>query len=140
MTIDSGAEESVWPISLLKKIPTLKIVGKKKRFAAANGQDSHHGRKEVKFGDTGDAKMLSFEVTDVPKPVVAVRRIIEKRTRYTSGRKLHPECEKRQDSNEEERRVLRDRHRGQRRRERSCAFQRAGLRSSEHSFGSETGE
>ena len=79
MTIDSDAAESVWPISLLKEIPTLKIVSKKKWFVAANGQDmGRYGRRGVKFGDEGDAKILSFEVTDVTKPPVAVRRIIEK--------------------------------------------------------------
>ena len=66
--MDSGAEESVWPISLLEEIPTLKILGKKKVFLAANCQDAgHHGREEEKFGDAGDAKMLPFEVTDVTK-------------------------------------------------------------------------
>ena len=35
--------------------------GKKKRFVAANGQKTvHYSRKEVKLGDAGDAKMLSF--------------------------------------------------------------------------------
>ena len=38
MAIDSGAHESVRPISLLKEIPTLKIVGKKKRFVAASAR------------------------------------------------------------------------------------------------------
>ena len=38
MTIVSGAEDSVWPISSLKEIPTLKVVGKKNRFKAANGE------------------------------------------------------------------------------------------------------
>ena len=39
VTTDSGAEESVWPMSLLKEVPTLSIVGKKKRFVAANCQE-----------------------------------------------------------------------------------------------------
>ena len=32
----------------------------------------------MKFGDAGDAKILSFEVTDVTKPLLAARRMIEK--------------------------------------------------------------
>ena len=60
----------------------------------------HYGRKEVKFGDAGDAKMISFEVTDATKLLM---RTVEKRNGGTlRGRELHPECERRQDSNEEE--------------------------------------
>ena len=76
VTIESGAE-SVRPISLLSESPTLKIGGKK-RCSWQNSQEmGHHGRKQVKFGDAGDAQMLSFEVTNVTKPSVAARRIIE---------------------------------------------------------------
>ena len=104
VAIDSGAE-SVWPISLLNENLTTKIVGKCKRFLAANGQEmGHYGRREVKFGDAGDAKMLSFGVTDVTKPPGAVRRMIEKengagrrtfsgmrnRARFQRGRRARP--------------------------------------------------
>ena len=66
-------------VSVLKEIPTLKIVGKKRRFVAANDRVmGHHGRKEVKFG-----KMLSF--TEVTMPSVAVRRTIEKENEVHFG-------------------------------------------------------
>ena len=99
VTFDSGAEESLWPISLLKEIPTLKIVGKKKRFVAANDQDNgHYGRKEVKSGDAGDAKISSsFEVTHVTKSLVAVRRIIEKGNEGAENFRAE-NCDRRQDS------------------------------------------
>ena len=47
----------------------------------------HYGRKEVKFGDAGDTKMLAFEVSDVTKPLVAVTRIIDQ------GNEVHLEAE-----------------------------------------------
>ena len=80
----------------------------KTRFAAASGQEMDHGRKEVKFGDAGDAILLFSEVPDVTKVPVAVRHIIEHHRdgeRGTlRGRELHLERDRRQDSHEEERR------------------------------------
>ena len=61
----------------------------RKKFLVANGQEmGHYGRKKIKFGgETGSVKTMSFEVTDVTKPLVEVRRIMEKKaTRSTSGR------------------------------------------------------
>ena len=92
--------------------------GQENSSVAANVQEmGHRGRKEVKFGDEGDAKMLSVEVTDVTKPPVALSRIIEKENKVHFGSSDMRETEKFQ------RGRRRDRHRGQRRR----------------SFGSETG-
>ena len=39
VTVDNGAEGSVWPISSLKEIPTLKIVGKRRSPATKPAVD-----------------------------------------------------------------------------------------------------
>ena len=64
--------------------PTVIGEGGRKKFLVANGQEmGHYGRKKIKFGgEKGSVKTMSFEVTDVTKPLVAVRRAM----RYTSGR------------------------------------------------------
>ena len=68
------------------------------------------GPPEVKFGDAGDAKMLSFDVTHVCHEAArcgeAHHREGERGTQW--GRELDSECERRQDSKEEEGRVSRD--------------------------------
>ena len=84
------------PISLRKEIPTPKIVGKKKRLVAAN------------------AKMLSVEVTDVTKPLVGEAHHREGERGTLRGRELLSQCKRWQDSKQEEGRIPRDRHRGQR--------------------------
>ena len=55
-TVDSGAEESVWPAKLLQEISTVVGEGGRKKFLVANGQEmGHYGRKKIKFGcETGD--------------------------------------------------------------------------------------
>ena len=86
VTVDSGAEESVWPAKLLQEIPTVR-----KKFLVANGQEmGHYGRKKIKFGgETGSVKTMSFEVTDVTKPLVAVRRIMEKGNEVHFGKECY---------------------------------------------------
>ena len=47
----------------------------------ANGGDmEHYGEKEITFrsGEGGDVIGLRFQVTDVRKPLLAVRRLVEK--------------------------------------------------------------
>ena len=77
-TVGSGAEQSVWPIFHAQGDSDAEDRGNDKRFVAAVRKWATTGHREVKFGDAGDAKMLSFEVTDVTKPPVAVRPVIEK--------------------------------------------------------------
>ena len=90
ITVDSGAEESVWPAGWLNEEPTKTIGVEKKMFIAANGQEmGHYGRREVKLqrvGVNGQIMSLSFEVTEVTKPLVTVRRITEhgNEVRFTS--------------------------------------------------------
>ena len=70
----------------------------------------HYGRKKIKFGgETGSVKTMSFEVTDVTKPLVAVRRIMEKRQGGPLREGvLHQERPHwRKDSNEKERWIVR---------------------------------
>jgi hypothetical protein len=79
ITLDSGAEESVWPQSWLPSIPT-KPASVERKFAAANGTRlKHYGEKVVPF-QTNDSAIASvkFQVTDVIKPLVSVKRIIER--------------------------------------------------------------
>ena len=88
ITVDSGAEESVWPSGWLPEEPTRTNNVQWKRFVAANGAEmTHHGKKEVKFKrrDKDGVMALNFEVTDVTKPLVAVRRIVEKGNEVVFG-------------------------------------------------------
>ena len=110
VTVDSGAEESVWPAKLLQEIPTVKGEGGRKKFLVANGQEmGDYGQKKIKFGgETGSMKTMSFEVTDVTKPLVAVRRIMEKGNEVHFRKECYQELPRwREDSNEKERRVVR---------------------------------
>jgi hypothetical protein len=80
VTIDSGAEESVWPLGLLKAeriVPTMNP----RNFVAANGNPlKHYGEKVVNFKPDGQLGMASmkFQVSDVTKPLASVARIVEK--------------------------------------------------------------
>jgi hypothetical protein len=79
ITVDSGAEESVMPGEMLPE-EEMKMA-KKKRFIAANGNEmAHYGEKDVKFRcEGGDAvSSITFQASDVTKPLVAVKRIAEK--------------------------------------------------------------
>ena len=87
ITVDSGAEESVWPEGLLKEEPTVKG-NKKKRFITASGHEMNHfGKQQVKFIQPGGDKVhaMNFEVTEVTKPLVAVRRVVENGNRVVFG-------------------------------------------------------
>ena len=82
ITVDSGAEESVWPVTWMPEQRMEKPDGGTKKFRAANGAIMHHyGQKNVKFrvpGANDDrTKSIKFQVTDVQKPLVSVARIVE---------------------------------------------------------------
>jgi hypothetical protein len=80
VTIDSGAEESVWPQGLLREEKTV-MTGRVRKFVAANGTPMlHHGEKVVKFkqGDKGEMASMTFQVSDVTKPLASVARIVER--------------------------------------------------------------
>ena len=80
--VDSAADESCWPVGQGDAFPT-KAASRKMILRTANGGDmEHYGEKEVIFkyggGDDKDPVGLKFQVTDVRKPLLAVRRLVEK--------------------------------------------------------------
>jgi hypothetical protein len=80
IVIDSGADESCWPNGQGDAFPT-KPSAKKLILRTANGGDmQHYGQKEVVFKHGGGSGPigLTFQVTDVKKPLLAVRRLVEK--------------------------------------------------------------
>ena len=78
ITVDSAAEESCWPIGQGNAFVT-KPSGKKVILKTANGDVmGHYGEKEVTFQNNGDIVSVKFQVTDVRKPLLAVRRLVEK--------------------------------------------------------------
>jgi hypothetical protein len=80
ITIDSAAEESVcpkgWCMQFGAKEPDkfLKFVN------ASGGQMGHYGERKANFKVPGNAAVMSlnFQVSDVQKPLAAVRRIAER--------------------------------------------------------------
>ena len=82
ITVDSGAEESVWPMDWLTEQRMEEPDGGIKKFRAANGAlMKHHGQKNVKFRmpntENDRPKSIKFQVTDVQKPLVSVARMVE---------------------------------------------------------------
>ena len=80
--VDSAADESCWPVGQGDAYPT-KEASRKMVLRTANGGDmEHYGEKEIfiKYGggEERDPVGLRFQVTDVRKPLLAVRRLVEK--------------------------------------------------------------
>ena len=80
--IDSAADESCWPVGQGDAFPTLPS-NRKMVLKTANGGDmEHYGQKEILFRcNSGEGKEpigLTFQVTDVKKPLLAVRRLVER--------------------------------------------------------------
>ena len=80
--VDSAADESCWPVGQGDAYPT-KEASRKMVLRTANGGDmEHYGEKEIfiKYGggEGKDPVGLRFQVTDVRKPLLAVRRLVEK--------------------------------------------------------------
>ena len=80
--VDSAADESCWPVGQGEAYPT-KASSRSIRLKTANGGDmQHYGEKEVTFvyegGEGRDPVGIKFQVTDVRKPLLAVRRLVEK--------------------------------------------------------------
>jgi hypothetical protein len=87
ITIDSAAEESVCPRAWAEAFGT-KPVNKKMRFInASGGEMGHYGERTASFRTVGEAAIMSltFQVSDVQKPLAAVRRISEKGNRVVFG-------------------------------------------------------
>ena len=80
ITIDSAADESCWPIH---EGGAFEIRSSKRNILlkAANGQAMRHlGEKDVTFNDkmSGEVLGMTFQVTEVKKPLAAVWRLVGK--------------------------------------------------------------
>jgi len=88
ITIDSGAEESVWPIGevgdreLIETEASRNNVG----FIAANGAKmKNFGALKVDFSNDGKPLSMKFHATNVKKPLAAVCRITQCGNRVCFG-------------------------------------------------------
>jgi len=84
VTVDSGAEASVWPASsvswenVYETDDSAKGIG----FVAANGSRmENYGGTQVKFEKDGKLKAMDFQVTDCKKPLASVAKIIDRGNR-----------------------------------------------------------
>jgi hypothetical protein len=82
IVVDSAADESCWPVGHGDAFPTKKS-SRVLRLRTANGADmTHYGEKEITFkykgGENKEAVGIKFQVTDVKKPLLAVRRLVER--------------------------------------------------------------
>ena len=81
ITVDSGASETVAPLSMAKMIPIQSSPGSLRgaKYEVANGQVIHNkGEKRcILQNDGGTEKLLSFQMCDVHKPLLAVSRLCE---------------------------------------------------------------
>jgi hypothetical protein len=81
ITIDSGAEESVFPVDMIDEDEIVETEASRKGygFIAANGSKmKNYGAAKVKFNNEGKSRAMNFHITDVKKPLGAVCRIAEK--------------------------------------------------------------
>jgi hypothetical protein len=81
ITVDSAAEESVCPKEWCTEFGTKTPARWLKFVNASGGTMGHYGERTANFrvdGEESGVMSLSFQVSDVQKPLVAVRRITEK--------------------------------------------------------------
>ena len=83
ITIDSGAAESVLPVDVVPNETLVEGEAKKRgvRYIAANGgKMDNMGVKKVRFRREGSTAVnsITFQVTDVGKPLASVSRILDK--------------------------------------------------------------
>ena len=80
ITIDSGAEESVWPIDLVDEGELVETEASRSDigFVAANGaRMKNYGALKLQFEKEGKPMSMKFHATTVKKPLAAVCRIVE---------------------------------------------------------------
>ncbi len=80
IVVDSAADESCWPKVLGGAFET-KPSAKSILLKTANGGEmGHYGEKEIPVVNGGESEVigLTFQVTDVKKPLLAVRRLVER--------------------------------------------------------------
>ena len=84
VTVDSGAEDSVWPAT---HVDWDKVVETEESrngigFVAANGSRmENYGGTKVEFVKEGKRKSMNFQVTDCKKPLASVSKIVDKGNR-----------------------------------------------------------
>jgi hypothetical protein len=81
ITVDSAAEESVCPRAWCREFGTRESPKKLRFINASGGEMGHYGERIANFkvaGKDSAVMSLSFQISDVQKPLVAVRRITEK--------------------------------------------------------------
>ena len=84
VTVDSGAEASVWPASSVswENVYETNDSAKGIGFVAANGSRmENYGGAQVKFEKDGKLKAMDFQVTDCKKPLASVAKIIDRGNR-----------------------------------------------------------
>jgi len=80
ITVDSGAEESVWPIDLVDEKDLVETEASRNDigFVAANGaRMQNYGALKVEFENAGKPMQMNFHATSVKKPLAAVCRITD---------------------------------------------------------------
>ena len=84
VTVDSGAEDSVWPATHVdwEKVVETEESRKGIGFVTANGgrMNNYSGTK-VEFVKDGKHKSMCFQVTDCKKPLASVSKIVDKGNR-----------------------------------------------------------
>jgi hypothetical protein len=84
VTVDSGAEDSVWPATHVDWDKVIETEESRKGigFVAANGgRMNNYGGTKVEFVKDGKRKSMSFQVTDCKKPLASVSKIVDKGNR-----------------------------------------------------------
>ena len=81
IVVDSAADESCWPVGQGGAYPTLPSQRNLQLRTANGGEMRHYGEKEITFkykgGEVHAPVGLKFQVTDVKRPLLAVRRLVE---------------------------------------------------------------
>ena len=90
VTVDSAADESCRPRSqggAFEAKPFKKYIVLK---TASGGEMGHYGEKEVtsRSNANGEIIGLRFQVADVKNPLLAVRRLVERRGKETRERRI----------------------------------------------------
>jgi hypothetical protein len=84
VTVDSGAEDSVWPATHVdwEKVVETEESRKGIGFVTANGgRMNNYGGTKVEFVKDGKHKSMCFQVTDCKKPLASVSKIVDKGNR-----------------------------------------------------------
>ena len=80
IVVDSAADESCWPKDQGGAFETRPSTKNIVLRTANGGEMGHYGEKEItiRSGESEEVMGLRFQVTDVRKPLLAVRRLVER--------------------------------------------------------------